>query len=145
MENYLVTLRDELQNRCINFVDDYGYTQYVFDFTTKKLYGNLTNWKEINIRENKKYKSITNIKDDYYYGNYNNENYKKMMAISYRVTIKKTIFSKKYKYIFMIIDNPFYNINSNSQNSTYKLIIFNLNQQGIYTKYLAENSIFSSI
>lgn len=145
MTDQSMTLREELQNRCINFVDGFGVTQYIFDFMTKKLCGELTNWKEINIKENKKYKSISEIKNDHYYGNYNDGNYKNMAAIIYKVTNQKNIFSSKQKYIFMIIDNPFYNVNSESNKSAYKLIIFNINQQSIYVKYLTEHSIFSSI
>lgn len=145
MTEQTITLREELQNRCINFVDEFGVIQYIFDFKTNKLCGELTNWKEINIKENKKYKynSISFIKGNYYYGNYNDGNYKNMAAIIYKVTPKKNIFSSKQKYIFMIIDNPFYNQELNK--SIYKLIIFNINQQSIYDKYLTEHSILSSI
>jgi hypothetical protein len=143
MEQQSITLRDELKNRYINFVNGFGVTQYMFDFTTNKLCGEFTDWKEINVKENKKYRLISEIQNDRYYGNYNDGNYKNMAAIIYKVTYKKNIFSSKQKYIFMIIDNPFYNQESNK--SAYKLIIFNINQQSIYIKYLTEHSIFSSI
>ena len=145
MTEQSITLREELQNRCINFVDGFGVIQYIFDFTTNKLCGGLTDWKEINIKENKKYKYnyISHIKGNHYYGDYNDGNYKNMAAIIYKVTTKKNIFLSKQKYIFMIIDNPFYNQESNK--SVYKLIIFNLNKQGIYVNYLTDHSIFSSI
>ena len=145
MTEQTITLREELQNRCINFVDGFGVIQYIFDFKTNKLCGELTNWKEINIKENKKYKynSISYIKGNHYSGDYNDGNYKNMAALIYKLSIKKSLFSSKQKYIFMIIDNPFYNQESNK--SIYKLIIFNINQQSMYVKYLKEHSIFSSI
>lgn len=145
MEQQSISLREELQNRCINFVDGFRVTQYIFDFISNKLCGDLTDWKEINIKENNKYKNIINIHNDIYYGNYNDYNYENMQAIIYKITRKKNIFSSKQKYIFMIIDNPFYDANSESNKSEYKLIIFKINHHGIYTKYLTEHSIFSSI
>lgn len=143
MEQESITLREELQNRCINFVDGFGVIQYIFDFTNNTLCGELTNWKEINIKENKKYKYIAHIKGEHYYGDYNDGNYKNMMALIYKVTYKKNLISSKQRYIFMIIDNPFYNKESNK--SIYKLIIFNLNKQSVYVNYLKEHSIYSSI
>jgi hypothetical protein len=143
MSEQSITLRDELKNRYINFIDSFGQTQYIFDFKNNTLCGELTDWKEINIKENKKYRLISEIQNDRYYGNYNDGNYKNMAAIIYKVTYKKNIFSSKQKYIFMIIDNPFYNQESNK--SAYKLIIFNLNKQGMYVNYLTDHSIFSSI
>ena len=49
------------------------------------------------------------ITEDYYDGNYNDGNYKHMMAIIYKVSIYKSFIHAKRKYIFMIIDNPYYN------------------------------------
>ena len=91
----LLTLRQELTGRYINFTDGFGETKYMFDFIKKTICGELTNWKEINIKEAKNYKNIVDINEDYYVGNYNNGNYRHMMAIIYKVSINKCfIYSK---------------------------------------------------
>ena len=141
-----ITLREELQNQYINFIDGFGNTQYMFDFVNNTLCGELTNWKEIRIKENIRYKQTSDISGNYYIGSYNENNYKNMMAIIFKISVKKHIFSPKQRYIFMIIDNPYYkNISiTDIEKSKYKLIIFNLCQQGVYVNYLTENSIYSS-
>ena len=92
-----ITLRDELENRYIHFIDGFGNTQYIFDFIKKTICGELTNWKEINIKENNKYKKLLNINGDYYNGDYNDYAYDGMMALIYKISIKKYI--KYVKYI----------------------------------------------
>ena len=147
IDQELLTLRQELTDRHINFIDGFGETKYIFDFIKKTICGELTNWKEINIKEAKNYENIADINEDYYDGNYNDGNYKHMMAIIYKVSIYKSFIHAKRKYIFMIIDNPYYNLSptANFEKSKYKLIIFNINIVSVYLKFLTENSIFSSL
>ena len=147
-----ISLKDEIQNKKINFLDGFGNIIYTFDNSLKKylIKGEKTNWKEIRIihKTNKVYKNLMNInKDNYYIGDYNNNNYKNIKAMIFKLTIvTNRFFSKKRKYMFMIIYNPYYNEKSDniSLKGKYKLIIYQLYNYGTYLKYIMDDSIYTS-
>jgi len=132
-----MSLQKDLQNKTIDFYDESNNLAYVFDFTKKKLCGDLTEWKHKSIKINidKKYRYISKVINNRYYGEYNNGIYKNMRATIYKIKIKKNMFSKTYRYIFMIIE---------TKKNVYDLIIFNLNRCGTYIKYLTDTDIIYS-
>jgi hypothetical protein len=145
------TIRDELENNIINFVDGFGDIKATFDFCEKRpyFYGNLTNDKEISlIKKGKKskYNDMIDIQNDYYHGDYNPNKLNNIMGLIYKITITKSTFGEKYNYILLIIDNPYYDPNSEniSLKGKYKLIIYSINQYGIYLKYLSEMESYTS-
>jgi hypothetical protein len=148
-----ISLKKEIQNKKIDFVDGFGNIMYTFDNTKKKylIKGEKTNGKQIKMihKNNKKYKNLMNIdKDNYYIGNYNDNKYKNMRAMIFKLTVSsKGFFSEKKKYIFMIIQNPYYNEKSDniSLKGKYKLIIFQLYNYSIYIKYIIEDSIYTEL
>ena len=148
--NQSFTLKEEIQNKKINFVDGFGDIVYTFDNTMNKylIKGEKTNWKEIKMihKKNKVYKNIVNInKDNCYIGDYNDNNYKNKMAIIFKLSVSSSFLSEKKKYIFMIIENPYYNEKSDniSLKGKYKLIIFQLYNYNVYIKYIIEDSIYT--
>ena len=146
-----ITLYDEINGGLIHFVDNLGNIACILDFTNPKftLSSEKTNWKEISLihKNNRTYKHLADIDGDYYIGDYNYNNYKNQMAIIFKVKMpKKKIFSEIDKYIYMLIDNPFYDTKTQnySNRGRYKLIIFKIQKFGMYTRYLIEDSIYTS-
>ena len=150
MIQYL-SLSEELNNNIITFVDGFGEIIGTFDFIEKKPYyfGKITNDIEIrliNKSTKSKYNKMLNMNQDYYYGEFNNEQYNNIMGKFFKISVQHHIFGEKYDYILLIIDNPYYN--SESENiglrGKYKLLIYSINQQGVYFKYLHNIGIDTS-
>lgn len=148
----IYTLSDELTDIIITFVDGFGETIGTFDFFEDKPYfhGNITNDTEvklINKSTTSKYNKMLNIYNNYYYGEYNNEQYDNIMCKIFKITFKHHIFSEKNEYILLIIDNPYYNSESEdiSKKGKYKLIIYNICRSGVYYKYLTDIGIYTSL
>jgi hypothetical protein len=145
------TLSDELRNNIINFIDESGEIRATFDFCDSKpyFYGDITNDKEvtmINKTKKSKYNNMVNIQDEYYYGEYNPDKLENIMGLVFKISVQHHIFGEKYNYILLIIDNPFYEMNSEDINKKgkYKLIIYNICYQGVYYKYLNNNYVYIS-
>jgi hypothetical protein len=146
-----ISLYDEINGSLINFVDTLGNTTCMLDFSNPKfiISSEKTDWKEINLthKKDRYYKKLAEIDGDYYVGDYNYNNYKNKMALIFKVNLpKKKFFGEAEKYIYMLIDNPFYDRNSNNYSSKgrYKLIVFKIIKYGMYTRVLIEDSIYTS-
>jgi hypothetical protein len=144
MTDSYTTLSEELHNNIITFVDGFGETVATFDFVEKKPYivGNITNDKETKLiikTKKSKYNKMLNIHNDYYYGDYNQNN-KNIMGKFFKIIVPTDIFGAKNEYILLIIDNPYYNNESEdiAYKGRYKLIIYKICNQGIYIKSLIE-------
>jgi hypothetical protein len=145
------TLSDELRDNIINFIDESGEIRATFDFCDSKpyFYGDITNDKEvkmINKTKKSKYNNMVNIQDEYYFGEYNPDKLENIMGLVFKISVQHHIFSEKYNYILLIIDNPLYNSESEDINKKgkYKLIIYNISCQGVYYKYLSNNCVYTS-
>jgi len=146
------TLSDELNNNIITFVDGFGETVGTFDFIEKKPYfhGNLTHDTEISLinkSTKSKYNKMLNINKNYYYGDLNHEKRNNIMSKIFKISIQHHIFGEKYDYILLIIDNPFYEFDSEDINKRgkYKLLIYSIHHQGVYFKYLNNIGIYTSL
>lgn len=146
-----LTLSEELDNNIITFVDGFGEIIGTFDFIEKKPYyfGKLTNdieIKLINKSTKSKYNKMLNMNQDYYYGDFNNEQYNNIMGKFFKITVQHHIFGEKYDYILLIIDNPYYNPESKNiaLRGKYKLIIYSIHHQCVYFKYLNQIGIYTS-
>jgi hypothetical protein len=145
------TLSDELKNNIIEFVDGFGTVRGTFDFVDKNpyFYGNLTQDMEVKLinKSNKsKYNRMLNIIKDYYFGDYNVCNRNNIMGKLYKISLQNHLFGEKYNHILLIIDNPFYDPESDniSMSGRYKLVIYSICHSGVYFKYLREISSYTS-
>lgn len=149
------TLSEELNNNIITFVDGFGKTIATCDFIKKvpSISAFFTKDKEVKLikkSSKSKYSSLLNISGDYYVGNELYINSKKseitLMANHYKIIVPINIFTKR-EYIIMIMDNP--NFDPDSDNyalrGRYKLIIYDIYQQGVYVKYLIKKEEYTSL
>ena len=65
----------------------------------------------------------------------------------FKISIQHHIFSEKNDYILLIIDNPYYDSESEdiSKKGKYKLIIYSIHKSGVYLKYLNNIGIYTSL
>lgn len=143
------SLTDELKNSIITFVDGFGHTKATFDFIVKqpKFYGIITKDVEFKIQDKtkSKYASMLDVSGEYYVGTeYENIT---LMAKIYKIHVQHNIFGKKREYILMIMDNPYYDPDSENyaMRGRYKLTIYNICYQGVYVKYLEKTDTFTSL
>jgi hypothetical protein len=144
-------LSDELHNNIITFVDGFGETVGTFDFFEKRPYyfGNITHDIEVRLikKSNKsKYNKMLDLDDNYYYGDYNIYQLNNIMGKIYKISVQHHIFGEKYDYILLIIDNPYYEMNSEDINKKgkYKLLIYSIHHHGIYFKYINNIGVYTS-
>ncbi len=147
----LSTLSDELKNNIITFIDGFGETVGTFDFLEKRPYffGDITHDMEvqlINKSAKSKYNKMLHLDGKYYYGDFNTNQQNNIMGKFYKICVQHHIFSEKYEYILLIIDNPFYNSESDDINKKgkYKLIIYSICHSGVYFKYLNNIGVYTS-
>lgn len=142
------SLSDELKNNIITFVDGFGNTKATFDFIVArpKFCGIITKDIEFKLEDKtkSKYASMLDISGEYYIGTEYNNN---LMAKIYKISVQHNMFGKKREYILMIMDNPFYDPDSDNYalRGRYKLTIYNICHQGVYIKYLKEIDTYTSL
>ena len=108
MTSNITSVYTELNEKVINFTDEIGNIQYMFDFSQNKykLSGEFTNWKKINIKNTKKYNNYTKIQ--IYFDNSINKN-----SMIFKFTINNSCIKSGTDYICMIIYNSEYDPNYN--------------------------------
>ena len=144
------TLSEELANNIVTFVDGFGKTMATIDFVKKypSIYGSFTKNKKIKLIKKcskSKYTSLLNICGDYYEGTEFTTNYK-LMAKFYKIIVPINICTKK-EYIIMIIDNPYFDEDSDNYatRGRYKLILYDIFHKGMYIKYLIKKEEYTSL
>lgn len=134
----ICSITNELSNTTIKFIDNCGNIVFTYEEKDNNIccFGEITKFNKMKlkkIKKNKKYHKLSDISNNYYIGDFEDEVYYNMMAQAFLLKKSKP-FSKIIKYMIYIIDNPYYNEDSHEQKyrGKYNLLIFEIKKVGVY-------------